>query len=148
MKVYRLHRAGRSASEYTGSLLYPGRWHSKGTPILYFSIALSLACLECLVHLAPDEMPEDYAYTSVDLNTEPEIADFRGDLADIHATRRYGHRWAIDQQSLAILVPSVIIPIEFNVLVNPLHAEFSGLAWSAGQAFAFDPRLLNNPAAF
>jgi RES domain-containing protein len=143
MRVYRLHRTHRSASDYTGSLLYPGRWHPQGTPILYFSLALSLACLEQLVHLAPNEVPADYAFTSVDMSTEPEIADFRGSLEDIDSTRRYGHRWATDQRSLSILVPSVIIPVELNLLLNPLHSEFNGLLWSTPRPFAFDPRLLN-----
>lgn len=147
MRICRLHRAHRSASDYGGSLLYPGRWNQKGTPVLYFSLALSLACLEQLVHMAPDEIPDDYVYTSVDLKVEPEPADYRGSLLDVDATRRYGHRWATAQKSLALLVPSAIIPIEFNLLLNPLHEDFKDLSWSAPQPFAFDPRLLNRPSA-
>jgi RES domain-containing protein len=123
-------------------LLYPGRWHSKGTPILYFSLALSLACLERLVHLAPDEIPDDYAYTAIDLRLQPEVADFRGSLADLDATRSLGNRWATDQRSLGLLVPSVVIPIEFNLLLNPLHPAFAGLAWGVPETFNFDSRLL------
>jgi RES domain-containing protein len=147
MRIYRLHRAHRSASDYGGSLLYPGRWNQKGTPVLYFSLALSLACPEQLVHLTPDEMPDDYVYTSVDLRGEPEAADYRGSLMDVDSTRRYGHRWATDRRSLAILVPSVIIPIEFNLLLNPLHVAFTDLEWGEPQPFAFDPRLLNRSSA-
>src|SRR5271170_3628161 len=101
MRIYRLHRTHRPAFEYTGSLLYPGRWHPRGTPILYFSSALSLACLERLVHMSPSEVPADYAYSIVELISSPETADFRGELADLDATRRYGHRWATDRQSLS-----------------------------------------------
>jgi RES domain-containing protein len=114
---------------------------------LYFSLALSLACLEQLVHLTPDAMPDDYVFSSVDLGGEPEAADYRGSLLDVDSTRRYGHRWATDRRSLAILVPSVIIPIEFNLLLNPLHTAFGDLAWGAPQPFAFDPRLLNEAPA-
>jgi RES domain-containing protein len=147
MRVYRLHRVHRSASDYGGALLYPGRWHPRGTPILYFSLALSLACLEQLVHLAPNELPEDYAFTSVEVNVEPEVADYPGDLADVDGTRRYGHRWSTDREALAALVPSIIIPVEFNLLVNPLHAELASLVWSHAQPFAFDPRLLHKSIA-
>jgi RES domain-containing protein len=142
MRIYRLHRGHRSASDYTGALLYPGRWHPQGTPILYFSLALSLACLEQLVHLVPNEVPEDYVCTSAELGGEPETADYRGSLADIQATRGYGRRWATDQRCLAILVPSLIIPIEFNLLLNPLHPAFADLGWGTPQPFAFDSRLL------
>ena len=148
MRSYRLHRAHRSASDYTGSLLYPGRWHPRGTPILYFSLALSLACLEQLVHLTPNEVPADYAFTNIEVNVEPEITDFRGRLEDVDATRRYGHRWATDLRSPSILVPSLIIPVEFNLLLNPVHPAFAELVWSAPQPFAFDPRLLTRTAGF
>jgi RES domain-containing protein len=147
MRIYRLHRMHRSAAEYIGALLYPGRWHPRGTPILYFSLALSLACLERLVHLAPDEVPADYAYTTVELAAEPETADFRGDVTDLDSTRRYGHRWSNDQRSLAMRVPSLIIPVEFNLLVNPLHPAFPDLVWSDPRPFSFDPRLLNKTAS-
>ena len=142
MRIYRLHRARRAASDYGGSVLYPGRWNAKGTPVLYFSLALSLACLEQLVHLAPEVIPDDYVFTTVELPGEPEAANYRGSLLDIDSTRRYGHRWATDQRSLAIVVPSVIIPTEFNLLLNPLHAAFTDLEWGEPQPFAFDPRLL------
>lgn len=145
MRVYRLHRAHRLASDYNGS---PGRWHPTGEPILYFSLALSLACLEQLVHLIVNEVPKDYAFTSIEVNIQPELADFHGSLEDTDSTRRYGHRWATDQRSLSILVPSLIIPVEFNLLLNPLHAAFADLAWSAPQPFTFDPRLLTRTAAF
>lgn len=147
MRIYRLHRARRSAADYGGSVLYPGRWNTKGTPVLYFSLALSLSCLEQLVHLAPDDIPDDYVYTSVDLRGEPEASDYRGSLLDVDATRRYGNRWATNHSSLAILVPSVVIPIEFNLLLNPLHSAFTDLVWGKPQPFAFDPRLLNRSSA-
>jgi RES domain-containing protein len=66
---------------------------------------------------------------------------------DIDSTRRYGHRWATHRQSLAILVPSVIIPVEYNLLLNPLHAAFGDLVWDAQQPFAFDVRLLHISAS-
>ena len=142
MRAYRLHRSHRAASDYAGALLYPGRWHPRGTPVLYFSLALSLACLERLVHLAPGEIPDDYAYTRIELNIEPELSDYRGSLREIEATRAYGRRWAVDQRSLAILVPSAVIPIEFNILVNPLHHSFGEVVWEEPKHFGFDERLL------
>ena len=74
--------------------------------------------------------------------SDPELRDFRGSLRDAEGTRRYGHRWSASQSSLAIHVPSVIIPIEYNVLLNPLHAIFQSVIWNAPQEFEFDSRLL------
>ena len=134
MRIYRLHRAHRSASDYAGALLYPGRWHSTGTPVLYFSLALSLACLERLVHLAPGEIPEDYVYTSVELTVEPPT--WRRLAAMGIVGQAISGRWR--------LVPSVIIPVEFNLLLNPLHPSFAELVWGSPQRFAFDSRLLRS----
>ncbi len=142
MQIYRLHRRHRAADDYRGSLIQPNRWNPAGVPMLYCSAALSLACLEVLVHLRPEEIPADYVYSSAELSVEAETADFRGDLADEDATRRFGHAWATSVRSLAILVPSVVIPTEFNVLLNPVHASYGGAVWNAGQPFRFDHRLL------
>ena len=38
-------------------------------------------------------------------------------------------------------VPSVLIPEESNVLLNPNHADYFGLTWTEPQPFRFDPRL-------
>lgn len=115
--------------------------------MLYASTALSLACLELLVHLSPDQIPLEYVYTAAEIQTDPAPHDFRGSLRDSEATRRYGHAWATSQSSLAIYVPSVIIPVEYNVLLNPLHAALHGVAWGDPTSFEFDPRLLRDSDA-
>jgi RES domain-containing protein len=147
MRIFRLHRRRRPAADFSGSLLFAGRWNPAGTPLLYASTALSLACLELLVHLAPDEIPADYVYTSAETGVSPEGPDFRGNLKREDATRRYGHSWATSQRTLAIYVPSVIIPSEFNVLLNPLHPEFGSVIWNSSEPFEFDQRLLRRSSA-
>lgn len=144
MRVFRLHRRNRAADDYHGSLIQPNRWNPAGVPMLYCSAALSLACLEVLVHMSAELMPPDYAYSSAELPDSAEAADFHGELSDADATRRYGHAWARSRRSLAILVPSVVIPEERNALLNPLHPDFSDIAWTAPRPFDFDRRLLGN----
>ena len=141
MRIFRLHRALRPASDYGGSLVYARRWNPAGTPLLYASTSLSLACLEVLVNLQPGELPDDRVYSAADLPGSPEVGDFRGSLHDTEATRRFGHRWATDIRSVAILVRSIVVPIEFNVLLNPLHPDFGAVEWSQPEPFALDPRL-------
>jgi len=144
MRVFRLHRRSRPAADYQGSLIQSNRWNPTGVPILYCSAALSLACLEVLVHLTAEEIPPDYVYSSAELPKPTEDADFQGELVDADATRRYGHYWVRSRRSLAILVPSVVIPEERNALLNPLHPDFSEIEWSAPRAFRFDRRLLGD----
>jgi RES domain-containing protein len=142
MRIFRLHRGHRAAADYQGSLIQPNRWNPAGVPMLYCSAALSLACLEVLVHLGPEQIPPDYVYSSAELNVPVETAEFRGDLGDEEATRRLGHSWATSRRSLALLVPSVVIPVELNVLLNPIHPSYTDVVWGAPEPFRFDPRLL------
>jgi RES domain-containing protein len=142
MRLFRLHRRHRAAADYQGSLIQPNRWNPAGVPMLYCSSALSLACLEVLVHLGPDQIPPDYVYSFTELNIPAEVSGFRGDLSDEDSTRRLGHAWAGSRRSLALLVPSAIIPVEFNVLLNPVHPSYMEVSWGAPEPFRFDQRLL------
>jgi len=78
---------------------------------------------------------------------EPAAHDFHGTLRDAESTRRYGQSWAASLTSLAIYVPSVIIPAESNVLVNPVHDAFQDVVWDLPRLFEFDPRLLRGSSA-
>ena len=89
----------------------------------------------------------DYVYTAAEIPIDPQLHDFRGGLRDADATRRYGHQWVTSQSSVAIYVPSVIIPVEFNVLLNPTHDVFQDVKWEASRPFEFDPRLLRDSSA-
>ena len=72
---------------------------------------------------------------------KPSIIDYRGGLQDYESTRRRGQSWLVHGGTLAICVPSVIIPIENNVLLNPVHHLYEELSWSEPEPFYFDPRL-------
>jgi RES domain-containing protein len=115
--------------------------------MLYAASTLSLACLELLVHLPPNQIPLDVVYTWAELNETPAAADFRRDVADQDSTRRFGQRWATSGDALAIRVPSVIISIEFNVLLNPTRSEYSDIAWSAPEPFRLDRRPIMKTSA-
>lgn len=56
-------------------------------------------------------------------------------------TKDLGTTWAKLRSSLAIAVPSVIVPDERNCLINPLHPEFALIQFSPPKPFVFDPRL-------
>jgi RES domain-containing protein len=102
------------------------RWNSIGTAMVYTASTLALATLEVLVHL---EQPDD------DL---PE--DWRGYPAP-PSTKAIGDEWIGSQSSLALVVPSAVIPLEFNCLINPNHPDASQLILGERIAYPFDARL-------
>jgi RES domain-containing protein len=114
--------------------------------MLYCASTLSLACLEALVHVSIDELPPDYVYSiaEVPVSSGVETAAWaHGFLNDEKRTREAGREWADSRRTLALEVPSVIIQIEFNVLLNPGHPDFEAVKWSQPVPFVFDQRLLS-----
>ena len=65
-------------------------------------------------------------------------------LLDEMLTQALGRSWADEGKQLASRVPSVIIPIEENVLINPRHPAFASLNWERPMHFEFDRRLLKH----
>lgn len=140
MTIYRMHRAARSAGDYMGAMLAGGRWNPIGIPMLYAAEHLSLACLEILVHLDKGQLPRDYVWSEADLPDRPELLSIVS-LNDIGSCQTAGTAWIHTANELAIAVPSIIIPEEFNILLNPMHTDYNALVWSQPRPFRFDPRL-------
>ena len=79
VRIVRIHRRVCAANNYEGSLQYANRWNFKGTLILYASTALSLCCLEILVHTVDARMiPPGLVWSSAYLDDVSPL-DFRGD---------------------------------------------------------------------
>lgn len=140
MTIYRMHRAKRPAGDYRGAMVAGGRWNPIGTAMLYTAEHLSLACLEVLVHLDKGQLPRDYVWSKAELTYSPEVLS-NAIPSSISACQDAGEAWIRERTQLAIRVPSVIIPEEFNALLNPHHATYESVIWSEPHPFHFDPRL-------
>ena len=151
MRVYRLvkERFRDSALDGAGAKLYGGRWNPKGLAVVYSSDSISLAALELLVHLHRGQVLDHYLLITLEvpdadllvLDDSQLPTDWRADPAPA-STAAIGAAWLRDQASLALAVPSTLVPRQRNVLLNPAHPHFAALAATAGfEAFGFDPRL-------
>jgi RES domain-containing protein len=151
MLVWRIARQihGDTTLEGIGGLLVAGRWHRRGHPILYTSSSAALAALELLVHVeplqAPDdlrlqglELPVDLAIEALDLTQLP---DNWQSLPAPESTQSIGSAWLERKSSVALRVPSIIVPMESNVLLNPRHPKMARVRISSNEAFRFDSRL-------
>jgi RES domain-containing protein len=117
-----------------------------GTRLVYASTSVALACLETFVHMQmlarseerwlftidiPDRYVEELRQLPKDWNAEPAVA----------ASREVGDHWIASGRSVALLVPSVVVPVEENALINPRHPRFR-IDWVKGpRRFRYDPRL-------
>jgi RES domain-containing protein len=152
MQLYRIttEKWARDLSG-NGGLYVSGRWHHKGIQVLYTATTRALAVLEKVVHVdaagTPDkfviitlELPAAYSLQEVRAETLPKdwnklsynlgnTSRFPASLIQTQATTSLladmGTTWLQGQTSLALKVPSAILPQEYNVLLNPTHEEMS-----------------------
>lgn len=150
MYVYRIQKA-KYANDIsgTGSTLVSGRWHQSGkNPILYTSSNVSLAILECLVHLPSVVKPPnlvlltleipDTEVAKIEINDLPENWDKKGYFDSV---QQWGVDWLKSKASLAIMVPS-ITSADFNILINPLHSKFHSVKITGSRSITLDDRLI------
>ena len=152
MLVWRIvaERHAERVSSGDGARRWGGRWNPPGIAVIYSSSTLSLAALELLVHLDPDLAPEGLVAAAAELPSEaPVLAlqpqrlpDGRRSYPAPSQLRELGAEWIRGADSVALVVPSAVIPSESNVLLNPAHPDFSRLRMHSPEPFAFDPRLL------
>jgi RES domain-containing protein len=120
--------------------------------MVYASTSLALAAIELFVNLEPGQAPRDLVYVSAILPLgEPARTLQPDDLlqewwtdnvaAGPGSTRDLGDIWMRERSSLALMVPSVPIRVEWNVLVNPLHPRITQLQIDPPQPFVFDARM-------
>ena len=142
---------GGKGAEITG-----GRWNDRGTPVVYSSCNRALAALETIVHLnaaglplnrylveiiIPDEvwaLAQDCDHTTAPVGWDAQPA--------IRTSSDFGTRWARSTSTLLLRVPSVIVPEEQNVLINPRHPDLAKITARKIRKWLYDPRMAK-PAA-
>lgn len=144
--TYQADDLSGKGAEVTG-----GRWNARGTPVTYTSETRALACLETLVHLNAGGLPlnrylvaieiPDAIWSAAGKLEAPSLpigwdAEPAG-LVSIDA----GTAWLRSNPSVLLLVPSVIVPEEFNVLINPGHPDTRSITATKVRRWLYDPRL-------
>lgn len=144
-RIVRLAHAGNPLSG-AGAAQAGTRWTSVGVRAGYASTSRPLAVLEMLVHLPREYSPRDAALIPLDvpdhlISELPELPEGWNHFPYTEQGRRVGDRWIKNGASLAMLVPSAILPAERNILINPLHALFGQVRIGKPEPHAFDLRL-------
>lgn len=150
MELYRIDREKRRDNPITGigAEITGGRWNPRGTRAVYCSESRSLAMLEILAHirhidLAPKDrilvtlnLPDDLTLTKLRPNELPDGWDAPNYLGSVQAAIR-----PLIEKFCAIRVPSVIVPKEYNVVLNPLHKDFHRIRILDISPVTFDQRI-------
>ena len=148
MQLWRLCKQKHQNTAFSGDggFYAPGRWHPKGFPIIYTASSLALATLEVFVHTESDKIPlvairafipDDAVIEEVDSKRLP--LNWQ-DVAAYPALQQIGQKWLQTNQSPILKVPSSIVPVEFNYLLNPRHPDLK-FSLEQPMQFKFDKRM-------
>jgi RES domain-containing protein len=133
-----------------GAEMEGGRWNSKGAALLYTSQSRALCTTEIAVHTPLGKMPTNYWIITIEFPDNAKIFEF--DISKLpadwrsyphtHAIQTLGDAFIISGKYLVMKVPSVVVPGDFNYLLNPAHTLFQQVKIIAQEPFEFDKRMI------
>ncbi|MCC5807976.1 MAG: RES family NAD+ phosphorylase [Opitutales bacterium] len=153
MRAYRISRRIHRTELLSGlgsSYKDGGRWNSSGNRAVYLAGSGSLALVEVLAHAGEFgqddkwswfafEIPDD-AIATVDPENLPPGWD---NIPAGRVSQDIGDSFFRDGTILALKVPSVIVPFESNLVLNPLHPAAKTLNPVDEISLRWDARLRN-----
>jgi RES domain-containing protein len=134
----------------TGAAIAGGRWNNKDVPALYLGENPAICCLEHFVNasgppttamvLAQIELPSDEG-----LYWEPDPLPFGWDSkpADT-SSMEFGTTWLKSRSHLGLIVPSAVLPMQRNLVINPRHPAWADIKVIEVHEFFYDSRMFQS----
>lgn len=129
-----------------------GRWNAVDHAVVYASTSRALACLETVVHLNAGGLPLNRYLVEIEVSDAVWAAATRMDPTTLpvgwdaepasKTSIDFGTKWIVGGAAALLVVPSVIVPEEFNVLINPAHADAKVITARKVRKWSYDPRLI------
>ncbi len=152
MLIYRV-AAERFAHDVSGfgAQRYGGRWNPKGMAALYTAESPSQALLEYLPHFPETGAPPDLMLVTLEAPDNLSVRELTADRLPAMwsarppdlSTIRIGMEWLRQQETVALRVPSVMLPYgkAWNLVLNPAHPGYAEVRLIEAVPLPFDPRL-------
>jgi RES domain-containing protein len=145
VRAYRLVKAKYVATVLAGdgaSFRYGARWNEPGDRAVYAAENRALAVVESLAHVPGLKgLP---SHVMVELEIPGDAIERPADAppaTDAAAARAFGSRWFREARSVALVVPSVVVPEEMNVVINAGHPNAARVSVIAQVDYPLDNRL-------
>ncbi len=132
-----------------GAYLSGGRWNKPGTYALYTSGSVSLALFEVLTRFSIDLIGDIFDLVTLEIPANIPIDEVQ--LKDLPTAWNgfpapetvidLGDKWLKERKGLVLKVPSALIPVESNYILNPLHKEFKKVKKIGRENFNIDKRI-------
>ena len=156
--AYRIAKAKFSGSHEEmfsgiGAAMHGGRWNTTGNNMVYASESRALATLEISLHLKNTTILGIYSVCQVvipeGLCEEVTADDLPGGWDEMVinplAAQSWGDIWLDFGATPVVKVPSVVMPSEWNYLLNPEHDQFADIELGIIGPHPFDRRIKGNP---
>lgn len=143
----------RRATDLTGegAKRTGGRWNSRGRAMVYCSTSIALAVLETVVHLSQQGLPLNRQLVQIDIpdplwatrqtiTSQTAPAGWNALPCGMVSTQ-YGDQWLASGVSAILEVPSIVVPEESNVLINPRHHNAAAITAISVRKWNYDLRL-------
>lgn len=145
-KAYRIVQAIHARHAFSGEYAarFPKRWNPPGAPVVYLAQHVSLALLEVLVSRPTTR---HFAYFELTLPEifydPPELpCDWNQLYPHPRSTQDLARTWLENYPETILRVPSVVIPSEYNFVLNCNADYFPGLiSGLTATELTLDPRL-------
>jgi len=131
-----------------GAAKSPGRWNKEGEPVVYAAQSIALAVLETAAHIDSAGLPLNRFVVEINIPDKIWAARITLTEAQLPATWAatpagqasidVGSRWLSSAKSALLLLPSVIVPEEMVVLLNPKHPESQNITATVIRRFEYD----------
>ena len=150
MRAFRIVKRRHAADAFTGegARMHGGRWNPPGIPLVYAAHTRALAAMETLAHFHGAERRIAFVVFEIEIpdrlvrTLRPAELPAGWRSREISpATQELGSRWQREGRSVALAVPSVLIPEELCVLLNPEHPDTRQVMVSYPAPFPIDERL-------
>jgi len=147
VRVWRIARRPYADLSGKGGMFGSGRWHNQGVKLIYTAASAALASIEYVVNttqrpldtvLMEITIPEEKLITIEEVIGGPLPGNRDGDHQN---TRPLGMAWLESGRCAMLSVPSIVIPTERNILLNPDHPDFYKVTLIDVKPFFFDPRI-------
>ncbi|TKR57089.1 RES domain-containing protein [Allopusillimonas ginsengisoli] len=132
-----------------GAALDGGRWNDVDVPAVYMGLSPAISCLETFVHVNSYPriplkitrfiLPDDEAlYFWPKPETLP--AGWMSVPPD-RASMSFGTKWLQSGQHLGLVIPSAVLPLERNIVINPGHPAITQVQIETQFDFMYDERM-------
>jgi RES domain-containing protein len=128
-----------------------GRWNRPGLSVLYCASTRALAALETVVHLAAEALPLNRYLVQIEIPKK--IFAARETLTATASpvgwdalpagviSLNFGDEWLKSKRSAVIAVPSIVVPEESNILINPEHTDAAVITATVVRKWIYDTRI-------